>query len=57
MISSVRCPKEMPKIHDIDWACSGETVMSFADGTVRVMDIKLKQSCAPMPEQDLAGKR
>ncbi|GFY16613.1 WD repeat-containing protein 11 [Trichonephila clavipes] len=45
----VRCPREMPKVQDVDWVGSDRPVLATADGSLRVTDIMLKlcSSCIP----------
>ncbi|GFS29359.1 WD repeat-containing protein 11 [Nephila pilipes] len=45
----VRCPREMPKVQDVDWVGSDRPVLATADGCLRVTDIMLKlcSSCIP----------
>lgn len=55
MVSSVKTPKEIPKVTDADWAASDKPVLACADGCVRVMDIKMKVGSSPIEEYQLTG--
>ena len=55
MVSSLKTPKEIPKVTDADWAASDKPVLSCIDGCVRVMDIKLKIGSSPIEEYQLTG--
>ncbi|GIY91574.1 WD repeat-containing protein 11, partial [Caerostris extrusa] len=43
-LHQVRCPREMPKVQDVDWVGSDRPVLATADGCLRVTDITLKLS-------------
>ncbi|XP_035227058.1 WD repeat-containing protein 11-like isoform X2 [Stegodyphus dumicola] len=47
-IHQVRCPREMPKIQDIDWVGSDRPVLATVDGCLRVTDIMIKLSSSPI---------
>ncbi|XP_078587664.1 WD repeat-containing protein 11-like isoform X3 [Branchiostoma floridae x Branchiostoma japonicum] len=53
MVSSVKCPRDMAKVIDIDWASSDKPVLACDDGTVRVSDMDMKNACAPVTERDI----
>ena len=55
MVSSVKCPKELPKICDGDWAASDKPVLACTDGCVRIMDMEFKTGSSPMEEHQLTG--
>ncbi|XP_064630114.1 WD repeat-containing protein 11-like isoform X2 [Lineus longissimus] len=50
LVSSIKSPKEVARIHDADWAASDKPVFSSADGCIRVIDIKLKVASSPHEE-------
>ncbi|CAH1783668.1 unnamed protein product [Owenia fusiformis] len=50
VVTSIKSPRDLPKIHDADWAASDKPVLSCADGCLRVTDIKMKNSSSPMEE-------
>lgn len=43
LISQIKCPHDMPKIQDIDWASSDRPVLATSDGCICITDINLKQ--------------
>lgn len=47
-ISQLKCPKDMVKIVDIDWAASDKPVLATQDGCLRVMDMTLTSSSSPL---------
>ena len=38
-VAVVRCPKDMAKVQDVEWAASDRPILASADGTIRIMDI------------------
>lgn len=55
-ISTVKCPRDLPKVQDIDWAASDRPVLSCADGTVRVMDMHFLIGSSPFEDGQLTGE-
>ena len=51
----MKCPKDMPKISDVDWAASDRPALACTDGTVRIMDLKFSQGSSPLEDGQLAG--
>ncbi|KAG8183940.1 hypothetical protein JTE90_006865 [Oedothorax gibbosus] len=49
-LHQLRCPREMPKVQDLDWVGSDRPVLSTADGCIRVTDILFKQFSSPIYE-------
>nr|CAD7432286.1 unnamed protein product [Timema monikensis] len=47
-ISQLKCPKDMVKVLDIDWAASDKPVLATQDGCLRVMDMMLTASFSPI---------
>ncbi|XP_013381759.1 WD repeat-containing protein 11 isoform X1 [Lingula anatina] len=54
-VSSLKCPKELPRINDIDWAASDKPVLATADGCIRVADLDLKGAMATLEEYHLTA--
>ncbi len=54
-MSSIKSPKEIPKVLDADWAASDKPVLACQDGCVRILDLKLKSGSSPMEEHQLPG--
>ena len=55
LVSSIKSPKEIPKVTDADWAASDKPVLACQDGCLRIMDIKLRTGSSPMEEHQLPG--
>ncbi|CAG2205705.1 WDR11 [Mytilus edulis] len=55
MLSSLKSPKEIAKIIDIDWAGSDRPVIATNDGCVIVFDILLKLSHCKIEDLELPG--
>ncbi|XP_067012842.2 WD repeat-containing protein 11 [Anabrus simplex] len=47
-ISQLKCPKDMVKVLDIDWAASDKPVLATQDGCLRIMDMTLTSSFSPL---------
>nr|CAD7258867.1 unnamed protein product [Timema shepardi] len=47
-ISQLKCPKDMVKVLDIDWAASDKPVLATQDGCLRIMDMMLTASFSPI---------
>ena len=56
MLSSLKSPKEIAKIIDVDWAGSDRPVLATSDGCVSVFDILLKLSHCKIEDLELPGK-
>lgn len=56
-IHQVRCPREMPKVQDVDWVGSDRPVLATADGCIRVTDILLKIGSSPIHDYQPSGKK
>lgn len=54
-IHQVRCPREMPKVQDVDWVGSDRPVLATADGCLRVTDIMLKMCSSPIHDYQPSG--
>jgi len=52
-VASVRCPKDLAKVVDVEWAASDRPVLACADGCVRVMDIACSICYSPMDDYQL----
>ncbi|KAK2143923.1 hypothetical protein LSH36_799g00015 [Paralvinella palmiformis] len=52
-ISSVKCPKDMSKISDVDWAASDRPVLVSVDGIIRITDLKFSQGSSPLEDGQL----
>lgn len=55
LISSLKSPKEVAKITDIDWSGSDRPVIATADGCIIVCDILLKLTHCKIEDIDLPG--
>ena len=55
-LSSVKCPRDMAKLCDADWAASDRPVLASVDGCVRLMDMEFTSGCSPLEEHQLTGK-
>ncbi|XP_075222794.1 WD repeat-containing protein 11-like [Lycorma delicatula] len=49
-IAQLKCPRDMVKIIDIDWATQDTVVLATEDGCIRIMDIKLTTCSSPVEE-------
>jgi hypothetical protein len=54
-ISQLKCPKDMVKVLDIDWAASDKPVLATQDGCLRIMDMMLTTSSSPLIDYELQG--
>jgi len=54
LLSSVKCPRDLAKVVDADWAGSDRPVLACADGTIRVTDLRLQQTCSSVEEHQVA---
>ena len=54
-ISQLKCPKDMVKVLDIDWAASDKPVLATQDGCLRIMDMILSTSSSPLMDYELQG--
>jgi len=54
-ISQLKCPKDMVKVLDIDWAASDKPVLATQDGCLRIMDMILTTSSSPLMDYELQG--
>ncbi|KAJ4431502.1 hypothetical protein ANN_20100 [Periplaneta americana] len=52
-ISQLKCPKDMVKVLDIDWAASDKPVLATQDGCLRIMDMTLATSYSPLMDYEL----
>ena len=55
MLSSLKSPKEVAKIIDVDWSGSDRPVIATNDGCIVVYDILLKLSHCKIDDLDLPG--
>ncbi|XP_063221643.1 WD repeat-containing protein 11-like [Bacillus rossius redtenbacheri] len=51
-ISQLKCPKDMVKVLDIDWAASDKPVLATQDGCLRIMDMTLSSSVSPIMDYE-----
>jgi len=49
-VASVRSPKDLAKVVDVEWAASDRPVLACADGCVRVMDIACSVNFSPLDD-------
>lgn len=49
-IAQVKCPKDMVKIVDLDWAAPDAPVFATEDGCLRIMDTKLTTNISPLTD-------
>jgi hypothetical protein len=54
-VSQLKCPKDMVKVLDIDWAASDKPVLATQDGCLRIMDMILATSSSPLMDYELQG--
>jgi hypothetical protein len=54
-ISQLKCPKDMVKVLDIDWAASDKPVLATQDGCLRIMDMTLATSYSSLMDYELQG--
>lgn len=54
-LAQLKCPKDMVKVVDIDWAAPDTPVLATEDGCLRVMDCKLTQSASSLPDYTFKG--
>ncbi|KAJ9582833.1 hypothetical protein L9F63_022829, partial [Diploptera punctata] len=52
-ISQLKCPKDMVKVLDIDWAASDKPVLATQDGCLRIMDMTLAASYSSLMDYEL----
>lgn len=52
-VASVRSPKDLAKVVDVEWAASDRPVLACADGCVRVMDIACSVNYSPLDDYQL----
>ncbi|XP_014675037.1 PREDICTED: WD repeat-containing protein 11-like [Priapulus caudatus] len=52
LVSSIKTPKDLPKLHDIEWAASDRPMLSSEDGCIRVLDLLMRSSCSPIQHHD-----
>lgn len=48
LVSQVKSPRDIVKVVDVDWGASDRPVLATIDGCLRVMDMALKSSNAPV---------
>ncbi|CAD5125617.1 DgyrCDS13819 [Dimorphilus gyrociliatus] len=53
-ISVLKCPKDVSKITDVDWAASDRPVIVCQDGTIKIFDMNLKTCSSSFDEFILA---
>ncbi|XP_054721445.1 WD repeat-containing protein 11-like [Uloborus diversus] len=41
-VSGIRCPRDIPRVQDLDWVGSDRPVLATADGCLRITDLGLK---------------
>ncbi|GLH00339.1 Uncharacterized protein GBIM_06748 [Gryllus bimaculatus] len=51
-ISQLKCPKDMVKVLDIDWAASDKPVLATQDGCLRIMDMTLTTSFSALVDYE-----
>ncbi|KAL5022239.1 hypothetical protein ScPMuIL_001394 [Solemya velum] len=52
-ISSLKCPKDLSRIVDVEWAGSDRPVIATADGSVHILNLMLNKFVSPMEEWEL----
>ncbi|XP_077868471.1 WD repeat-containing protein 11 [Saccoglossus kowalevskii] len=53
-VSSIRSPREIAKISDVEWATSDKPIVATNDSCIRVFELNLKISSAPLDELAIA---
>lgn len=54
--AQLKCPRDMVKVIDIDWASSDKPVLATADGCLRVMDLELTTSSSTILDYEFVSK-
>lgn len=54
-IGQLKCPQDMVKVFDIDWASSDRPILATQDGCLRIMDIHLYKSSSPIKSYEFQG--
>ncbi|KAK6635197.1 hypothetical protein RUM44_000448 [Polyplax serrata] len=49
-IGQLKCPRDMVKVLDIDWAASDKPILYTQDGCLRIMDMDLLKSSSPLTD-------
>uniref|UniRef100_A0A1B6I9I5 WD repeat-containing protein 11 n=1 Tax=Homalodisca liturata TaxID=320908 RepID=A0A1B6I9I5_9HEMI len=49
-LAQLKCPKDMVKVVDVDWAAPDTPVLATEDGCLRIMDCKLTQSASSLSD-------
>lgn len=52
IIHQIHCPREMPKVQDIDWAATDRPALATSDGCIRITDIPLKFCSSPLQDYE-----
>ncbi|KAH3790802.1 hypothetical protein DPMN_169009 [Dreissena polymorpha] len=55
LLSSIKSPKEIPKIVDAEWVGSDRPLFATVDGSLHMMDLTLKKASFSIEELELAG--
>ncbi|KAL3863810.1 hypothetical protein ACJMK2_005541 [Sinanodonta woodiana] len=51
--SSIKSPREIPKVIDLEWSGSDRPVLASVDGCVHMFDVTLKKSSSGIDDRDL----
>jgi len=52
-VACVRCPKDLSKVLDVEWAASDRPILACADGTIRITDITCSSGCSTMEDSQM----
>lgn len=55
LTSSIKSPKDIPKVVDAEWSGSDRPILATVDGCIHMLDLSLKRSTCPIEERDLSG--
>lgn len=55
-IGQLKCPRDMVKVLDMDWAASDKPVLATQDGCLRIMDMGLLCSSSPIIDYQFQGE-
>lgn len=51
-LAQLKCPRDMVKVLDVDWAASDKPILLTQDGCLRVMDMGLSTSSSPIVDYE-----
>lgn len=54
LISSIKSPKDIPKVVDAEWSGSDRPVLATVDGCIHMLDIPLKKSFCSIEDRELS---